>query len=153
MIKKVENTNIVPDDIKELLIPEMGEYVPIGENIYELKQFSAKSYFTLLSFISKYYESYNEIFSKNENATVNEFVGKLAEKMLSTNLLDEFMSAILPEIEEPSNLITWDQLQYLLGVIYKLNFLSQRRQINNMEIRTSISQMLNTLGLQMIQNI
>jgi hypothetical protein len=153
MIKKVDNLNLVPDDIKELLIPSVGEYVPIGNSIYEIYPFPVVKYFELLSFMNKYFVKYNEIFIDNENMNKMEFLSKLATTILNNNMLKEFVDIIFGEVDTIIDDITHDQLLYLLGVVYKLNFLSQSRPIMNMEVRTGTNQMMKTLGLGMLINI
>jgi len=152
MIKKVDNLNLVPDDIKELLMPSVGEYVPIGNSIYEIYPFPVVKYFELLSFMNKYFVKYNEIFIDNENMNKMEFLSKLATTILNNNMLKEFVDIIFGEVDTIIDDITHDQLLYLLGVVYKLNFLSQNRPITNMEVRTGTNQMMKTLGLGMLIN-
>ncbi len=150
MIKKVENINLVPDDVRELLMPTVGEYVAVGSSIYEIYPFPVVKYFELLSFMNKYFIKYNEIFVENDNMNKVEFLSKLATTILENNILKEFIDIIFGEIDTVINEITHDQLFYLLGVVYKLNFLSQNRPIANLEIRTGTTQMMQTLGLGML---
>ena len=149
MLTKVETIDMVPDDIKELLLPNTGEYVVIGSSVYNLKPFPVKKYFELLHFLSKYFTEYNEVFADQKEQRMVSFLGALTKKLIDKNLLDEFMSALFPEIPEAVDNITFDQLKYLLGVIYKLNFLSKNRQIQNMEMRTASAKMMQMLGLNL----
>lgn len=152
MLTKVDKIDIVPDDIKELLLPAKGEFVVIGTEVYDLKQFPVTKYFELLYFMSKYFSEYNELYNNSEGANLYEFFGLLSQKLKEKELINEFMSTLFPEIPDGADVITFDQLRYLLGVIYKLNFLSQNRQIQNMEIRTSVHKMMQMLGLNLAKN-
>jgi vacuolar-type H+-ATPase catalytic subunit A/Vma1 len=150
MIKKVDNINMVPDDIKELLLPDKGELVAIGNTVYELQQFPVKKYFELLNLMSKYFTEYNSIYQEKEDQGIIEFFGKLAAKLQDLNLVEELMDTIFPDIGDDKNKITFDQLKYLLGVIYKLNFLSRNHQIQNMETRAAYNKMIQMLGINMM---
>jgi hypothetical protein len=152
MIEKVDNINIVPEDIKELLMTEKGEYIVIGDNVYILKPFNIKKYFEILHFISTYFSSYNETFSnmKDEN-NISEFIGCLSKRILENDLIEEFMKSFFPDIPNASNDITKKQLDYLLGAIYKLNFLSKPLLIKNQEMKLSIQRMQIMLGLNLAQ--
>lgn len=152
MIKKVETIDMVPDDIRELLQPEKGEYIAIGSNVYELKQFPVKKYFELLYFMSKYFTEYNDIYNTKSNQGIYEFFGLLAGRLLETRLIDELMETMFPEIPNGADEITYDQIKYVLGVIYKLNFLSQNRQIQNMEVRAANQKMMQMLGLNLMND-
>jgi hypothetical protein len=152
MLTKVEKVDIVPDDIKELLLPEKGEYVVIGSNVYDMKQFPVTKYFELLFFMSKYFSEYNELYATSEGVNMYEFFGLLSQKLKEKHLIDEFMNTLFPELPNAAEEITFDQLRYLLGVIYKLNFLSQDRPIQNLETRTSIHKMMQMLGLNLAKS-
>jgi len=152
MLTKVDKIDIVPEDIKELLIPDKGEYIPIGTNIYDLKPFPVKKYFELLHFMSKYFTEYNEVFANKKDQGITEFFGSLSKQLLDTGLIDEFMKTLFPEIPDGSDIISFDQLKYLLGVIYKLNFLSKSHQIKNLEMRNASAQMMKMLGLNLMTN-
>jgi vacuolar-type H+-ATPase catalytic subunit A/Vma1 len=141
---------MVPDDIKELLLPDKGELVAIGNNIYEIQQFPVKKYFELLNLMSKYFTEYNSIYQEKEEQGIIEFFGKLAGKLQEQNLVEELMDTLFPDIGEDKNNITFDQLKYLLGVVYKLNFLSQNHQIQNMETRMAYNKMIQMLGINMM---
>lgn len=153
MIEKVDNLDIVPKDIKELLVTDEGEFIPIGNNIYRLKQFSIKKHFELLYFISEYYSIYNDIFNKNtdKNLEINQFFGILSKELIKSELLDKFFKTILPELHDTVDNITQQQLEYLIGVIYKQNFLSKSLPIKNQETRLSIHKMKEMLGLNLKQ--
>jgi hypothetical protein len=153
MIEKVEKISVVPKDIKELLINEKGEYIAIGDNIYTLKPFGVKKYFELLYFITTYYEIYNEIFDKNDNIKITNFFGILSKKIIDNELIDKFMNSFFPEIPNAADDITEIQLTYLLGVIYKLNFLSKNLPIKNQEIRLAVHKMQEMLGLNLTHPI
>lgn len=141
---------MVPDDIRELLLPEKGEYIVVGSNVYDLKQFPIKKYFELLHFMSKYFTEYNDVYNNREGSGVFEFIGVLAKRLLDTGLIDELMKNFFPEIPDAADVITFDQLKYLLGVIYKLNFLSRNHQIQNMEMRGANAKMMQMLGLNLM---
>lgn len=151
MITKVDKIDMVPDDIKELLLPDRGEMVVIGQDVYNLHQFPVKPYFALLGFLSKYFTEYNEVYASHKNETLNtyEFLGILAKKLLDSGLVEEMLSGLFPEIPDAAEKITYDQLQHLLGVIYKLNFLAKSRQIRNMETRNATDKMMKMLGLSL----
>jgi hypothetical protein len=151
MIEKVESINMVPDDIKELLSTGKDEFIVIGEQVYRLKPFGVKKYFELLAFISTYYTLYNDVFTESDNLKITKFFGNLAERLKDSGLIDEFMTSFFPEIKDAADEITKQQLDYLLGVIYKLNFLSKNLPIQNQEIRLSIHKMQEMLGLNLSQ--
>lgn len=152
MITQVDNIDMVPDDIKELLLPDSGDYVAIGNKVYELKQFPIKKYFELLHFMSKYFTKYNLVYKEDIEGGVYGFLGTLAGKLLEENLIEDFLNVIFPEIKEENANITYPQLKYLLGVIYKLNFLSTNHQIQNMEMRLAHDQMMKMLGLNLMNS-
>lgn len=141
---------MVPEDIRELLLPDHGEYIAIGNSVYDIKQFPVKKYFELLHFMSKYFTEYNEVYNSKTEQGLLEFFGLLANKLLETRIVEDFMSTLFPEIPDAADVITFHQLKYLLGVIYKLNFLSQNHQIQNLEIRTANNKMMQMLGLNLM---
>lgn len=141
---------MVPDDIRELLLPETGEYIAIGANVYNMRQFPVKKYFQLLHFMSKYFTEYHDVFNSKKEQGIYEFFGQLSGKLLETALVDEFMKSLFPEIPDAADEITFDQLKYLLGVIYKLNFLSRSLQIQNLETRNASDKMMKMLGLNLM---
>jgi hypothetical protein len=148
MIKKVNDINLVPDDIQELLIPETGEYVPINKTVYEIFPFSITQYMTVLSFIGKYFNTYNSILGNGElNST--EFFGLLAGKIIESNLLFELFK-IFPDIKDDIAEITKPQLIYLLSVIYKMNFMVKKNIIANLQTRTAMNKMLEMMGLTIL---
>lgn len=146
MIKKVTNINLVPEDLQELIIPETGEYVVIGSNVYEIFTFPVESHLKLLSFFSKYFTAYNQTFDDNNKMTNQVFFGKLAQIMLDNNIVDEFFK-IFPDIEGGAAVITFEQLQYLLGIIYKLNFLTKKKIFQNLHTNIAMQKMRETMGL------
>lgn len=152
MIKKVAKIDLVPADLQELLLPETGEYVAIGHNIYEMFPFPVEQYLKLLGFMGKYFNTYNDIFKTDnpdepkKNLSNTEFFGELAKSLIRNNILDEFFS-LFPDIEEDLKNITIDQLTYLLGIIYKLNFLSKKKPIVNLQTQAAMQKMMAMLGL------
>jgi len=151
MIERVDNINMVPEDIKELLFTEKGEFIAIGEEVYRLKPFGVKKYFELLHFISIYYTLYNDVFAESNNLKITSFFGSLAKKLIDNELIDDFMKTFFPEIPEGAENINKPQLDYLLGVIYKLNFLLKDRPIQDQATRLSIHKMQEMLGLNLNQ--
>jgi hypothetical protein len=151
MIKKVTNINLVPQDLQELLVPDTGEYVAIGRSMYEMFPFSITQYLDLLSFIGKYFNTYNTIFETvNKNIASLEFFGLLAGRMKEDNTLEELFK-IFPDMQDDLKEITKDQLIYFLAMIYKLNFLVKKNPIN-LQNRTAMNKMLEMMGLTALQN-
>lgn len=142
---------MVPEDIKELLSTGKGEFIAIGDNVFRLKPFGVKKHFELLYFISNYYTIYNDIFTEIDNLKITVFFGKLGKKLKDSGLIDEFMKSFFPEIPNAADEISKPQLDYLLGVIYKLNFLSKNLPIKDQEMRISIQKMQEMLGLNLNQ--
>lgn len=149
MIKKVTKIDLIPQDLQELIVPENGEYVPIGKNVYEIFPFSIQQYLTLLGFIGKYFNSYNSVIEDGRHKTPLVFFGLLAEKLIEDDLMPEFFK-IFPDLEEDFQFITKDQLVYFLGMIYKLNFLLKKNPMQNMENRAATTKMLEMLGLTIL---
>ncbi len=152
MIKKVSNVDLVPDDLKELLITDTGEFVAIGSNIYELQPFPAKEYLQLLDFMGEYFSSYNKIFENlNQNNLHSlEFFGKLAKSITDNDMLNKLF-LLFPDIQEDLSKITFEQLRYMLGMIYKLNFVVKKNQIKNIENRAAVNNMMKMLGMNNLQ--
>jgi hypothetical protein len=148
MIKKVQDINVVPEDLQELLLPENGEFVPIGTNMYELYPFPIEGYLKLLGFLGKYFTSYNKTFTNKDGMTSVDFFGNLANSILNDNILTEF-AKLFPDIEAEINEITFEQLQYLLGIIYKLNFMIKKKTRNPQNNR-AIQEMMEMLGLSFL---
>lgn len=144
---------MVPEDIKELLSTGKGEFIVIGDNVYQLKPFGVKKHFELLDFISTYYTLYNKVFKQSDNLKITKFFGNLSKELKDSGLIDDFMKTFFPEIPNAADDITKPQLDYLLGVIYKLNFLSKNLPIQNQETRISIHKMQEMLGLNLNQTI
>ncbi len=152
MIKKVNDINLVPTDLQELLLPEKGEMVPIGRNVFEMFPFPVEQYLKLLSFLSKYFNAYNDTFAEDKNIKQNQFFGALANSLLEHNILSEFFS-LFPDIEEDSKEITFEQLQYLLGIIYKLNFFSKKKPIQNLQTKAAMERMQDMMGLSFMNQV
>lgn len=152
MIKKVNDINLVPEDLQELLLPEKGEYIPLGSNIYEIFPFPIEQYLKLLSFMGKYFTAYNKTFAEKEKLSNSEFFGALAQSLIDNTILQEFFK-LFPDIECEVDVITFQQLQYLLGIIYKLNFLAKKKLSHNLQTNTAIHKMQEMMGLTFLNQM
>jgi hypothetical protein len=152
MIKRVTNMDMVPDDLQELLLPDKGEYVPIGHHMYELFPFPITQYLKLLEFIGSYFEIYNGIYKNSTGLSQMQFFGILADKLIEHNLVGKLIE-MFPDIEEDIDSITKEQLIYLLSIIYKLNFLVKKNPKMDIQTKIANQKLLEMLGLKvLVQN-
>lgn len=151
MIKKVSNMDMVPADLQELLLPDKGEYVPIGRHMYEMFPFSITQYLKVLDFLGNYFSIYNEVYEQHKDLQTMQFFGVLAKGLIENNLISKLIE-LFPDISEDVEDITNEQIIYLLSIIYKLNFLVKKNPIKDIQTKIANQKVLEMMGLSALVN-